>query len=172
MQGCYAVRVQIRAGVLTISDRGSRGERIDTSGPAVHDLLATLGADVTNSAVVPDERAVIASTLRTWADAGQTDLIVTTGSTGLAARDIAPEATLDIAERLVPGIAEAMRSEGRRHTERAMLSRGVAAVRGRTLILNLPGSEKGVRESLGVVLPVLAHAIDLLRGATEHPPTA
>ena len=106
--------------------------------------------------------------MREWCDAGDLDLVGDDGGTGLAARDVTPEATLDVAERLVPGIAEAMRAEGLRHTPRAMLSRSVAADAGAHLILNLPGSEKGVRESLGAVLDVLPHAVELLRGQTEH----
>jgi molybdenum cofactor synthesis domain-containing protein len=121
--------------------------------------------------VVPDERAAITAQLRDWCDGGAVDLILTTGGTGLAARDVTPEATRDIAERDVPGIAEAMRSEGLRNTPRAMLSRGAAVVRGSTLIINLPGSEKGVRESLAAVAAVLPHAVELLRGHTEHPAT-
>ena len=118
--------------------------------------------------MLADERDQIAARLRAWCDVGNIDVVLTTGGTGLSARDVTPEATLDVAERLAPGIAEAMRLEGIRHTDRAMLSRGVAVLRGRTLIVNLPGSEKGVRESLSVVLPVLPHAVDLLRGHTEH----
>jgi len=158
----------IRAGILTASDKGSRGERADTSGAAIRELLAGIGGEVARYEVVPDERARIAATLRAWCDGGELDLVLTTGGTGLALRDVTPEATLDVAERLVPGIAEAMRAEGLRHTPTAMLSRGVAVVRGHTLIVNLPGSEKGVRESLGAVLGVLAHAVELLRGQTEH----
>lgn len=158
----------IRAGILTASDKGSRGERADTSGAAIRELLAGIGGEVARYEVVPDDRGRIAATLRAWCDAGELDLVLTTGGTGLAARDVTPEATLDVAERLVPGIAEAMRAEGMRHTPMAMLSRGVAVVRGRTLIVNLPGSEKGVRESLGAVIGVLAHAVELLRGQTEH----
>jgi molybdenum cofactor synthesis domain-containing protein len=159
----------IRSGILTISDAGSRGEREDTSGAAIRELLVGIGGEVARYEIVPDEREVIAATLRTWCAAGDIDLILTTGGTGLAARDVTPEATLDVAERLAPGIAEAMRAEGRRQTPTAMLSRAVAGVRGRTLIINLPGSEKGVRESLGAVVDVLPHAVDLLRGVTEHP---
>ncbi len=112
---------------------------------------------------------MIASTLREWCDGGGLDIVLTTGGTGLAQRDITPEATMTIAERVVPGLAEAMRAEGMKHTPRAMLSRSVAVVRGSTLIVNLPGSEKGVRESLGAIIEVLPHAVELLRGATEHP---
>jgi molybdenum cofactor synthesis domain-containing protein len=159
----------VRAAILTISDRASRGQREDTSAAAIREALASIGADIVTAAVVPDERAEISAKLREWSDGDEVDLVVTTGGTGLAARDVTPEATLDVVERVAPGIAEAMRSEGMRHTPRAMLSRAVAGVRGRTLILNLPGSERGVRESLGAVLDVLTHAVDLLRGDTEHP---
>jgi molybdenum cofactor synthesis domain-containing protein len=158
----------VRAAILTVSDSGSRGERADTSGAAIRELLVSIGAEVARYEIVPDERDQIAAKLRAWCDAGDIDLLLTTGGTGLAARDITPEATLDVAERIVPGIAEAMRAEGMRHTPKAMLSRAVAVVRGGTLIINLPGSEKGVRESLGAVLDVLPHAVDLLRGQTEH----
>jgi molybdenum cofactor synthesis domain-containing protein len=159
----------MRAAILTVSDKGSRGERADTSGDAIAELVTGIGAEIARREIVPDERWRIAQVLREWADAGTFDLIVTTGGTGLAARDVTPEATAEIAERLVPGIGEAMRAEGLRHTPKAMLSRGIAAVRGATLIINLPGSEKGVRESLGAVLEVLPHAVELLRGQTEHP---
>lgn len=157
----------VRVGILTVSDRGSRGERADTSGAAIDELIVGSGGEVVRTAIVADERVQIAATLHEWCDEGL-DLILTTGGTGLAARDVTPEATLDVAERLAPGIAEAMRAAGLRHTPRAMLSRAVAAVRGSTLIVNLPGSEKGVRESLGAVIDVLPHAVELLRGDTEH----
>jgi molybdenum cofactor synthesis domain-containing protein len=139
---------------------------------AIRELLVGIGGEVVRYEVVPDEQGQIAAKLREWCDAGGIDVILTTGGTGLAARDVTPEATLDVAERQAPGIAEAMRAEGLRHTPKAMLSRAVAAVRGSTLIVNLPGSEKGVRESLGAILDVLPHAADLLRGVTEHPPAA
>lgn len=158
----------IRTAILTVSDAGSRGERTDTSGAAIREMIATIGAEVARYEIVADERAAIAATLRTWSDAGDLDLILTTGGTGLSARDVTPEATLDIAERIAPGIAEAMRAGGMRHTPKAMLSRAAAVVRGRTLIINLPGSEKAVRESLGAILEVLPHAVELLRGHTEH----
>ncbi|MDP9238425.1 MAG: MogA/MoaB family molybdenum cofactor biosynthesis protein [Chloroflexota bacterium] len=158
----------IRAAILTVSDSGSRGDRVDTSGAAIREMLSSISADVTRSEVVADERQVIAGTLRAWCDSGNTDVVLTTGGTGLSARDVTPEATLDVGERIAPGIAEAMRSEGMRHTPNAMLSRAVAVVRGSTLVINLPGSEKGVRESLGAVLDVLPHAVELLRGHTEH----
>jgi molybdopterin adenylyltransferase len=168
-RACYHRPMPIRAAILTVSDAGSRGERADTSGPAIRELLATIDATVERYEIVPDERQQIAATLAAWCDEGGLDLLLTTGGTGLAARDVTPEATLDIAHRLVPGIAEAMRAEGMRHTPRAMLSRGVAVTRGGTLIVNLPGSEKAVRESLSAVLGVLPHAVELLAGVTEHP---
>ena len=159
----------IRAAILTVSDSGSRGERDDTSGAAVRELLEGIGADVVRQEVVPDEGDRISAILIDWCDRGGIDLALTTGGTGLAMRDVTPEATLRVAERAAPGIAEAMRAEGMRHTPKAMLSRSVAVVRGHTLIINLPGSEKGVRESLEAVLEVLPHAVELLQGVTEHP---
>jgi molybdenum cofactor synthesis domain-containing protein len=159
----------MNVGVLTLSDKGARGEREDTSGAAVRELLAPLGAAVRRYQVIPDELEGIVATLSAWADAGDLDLIVTTGGTGLAPRDVTPEATLRVVERLAPGLAELMRAEGLRHTPMAALSRAVAGVRGRTLIINLPGSERGVRENLAVLLPILPHAIATLRGSTDHP---
>src|SRR6185295_5325554 len=116
----------LRAAILTVSDAGSRGERVDTSGAAIREMLATIGADVVRYEIVPDERERIAATLRAWCDGGDIDLVLTTGGTGLAARDVTPEATLDVAHRIAPGIAEAMRAEGMRQTPKAMLSRAVA----------------------------------------------
>jgi molybdopterin adenylyltransferase len=154
----------IRAGVLTISDKASRGERVDTSGAAIGELLASIDATVQRAEVVPDERDRIAATLRAWADSDELDLIVTTGGTGLGLRDVTPEATAEAIERPVPGLGELMRSAGVKHTPMAALSRGVAGVRGRCLIVNLPGSEKGVRENLAAVIDLLPHAVELLRG--------
>jgi molybdopterin adenylyltransferase len=158
------------AAVITISDSGSRGERVDTAGPALVEMLRHHGGDVLQTAVVPDERDEIAELLETLADGG-VDLILTTGGTGLSPRDVTPEATLDVVDRQVPGLAEAMREEGRRQTRMASLSRAVAGTRGSTLIINLPGSEKGARQSLEAVLDLIPHAIELLRGATveSHP---
>ena len=161
--------MSMRVAILTVSDAGSRGERVDTSGAAIREIVVGIGGEVGRHEIVPDERDRISGTLRAWCDAGDYDLILSTGGTGLSSRDVTPEATLDIAERLAPGIAEAMRAEGMRHTPKAMLSRAVAVVRGHTLIINLPGSEKGVRESLAAIVDVLPHAVDLLRGVTEHP---
>ena len=162
--------ISIRAGILTVSDKGSRGERVDTAGPAVAALIQGRGANVANREIVPDERPQIAAVLRRWADQDRLDLILTTGGTGLGPRDSTPEATLDVIERLVPGLAELMREAGRRSTPLAALSRAVVGTRGRTLIINLPGSERGARESLEAILDVLPHAIDLLQGETiDHP---
>jgi molybdenum cofactor synthesis domain-containing protein len=158
----------MNVGILTVSDKGSKGERADTSGDAIREMIVGAGGKVVRYDIVPDEVETIAGRLRVWCDATNLDVILTTGGTGLADRDITPEATMRIAERTVPGIAEAMRAEGLKHTRRAMLSRSVAVVRGRTLIVNLPGSEKGVRESLTAIIDVLPHAAELLRGVTEH----
>jgi molybdenum cofactor synthesis domain-containing protein len=158
-----------RVGILTVSDKGARDQRVDTSGGAIRELLAGLEAQVECYEVVPDELDVIAGRLRAWADEKRLDLILTSGGTGLSPRDVTPEATLAVVDRLVPGIAEAMRQEGLKQTPMAMLSRAVAGLRGRTLIVNLPGSERAVRHNLAPVLPVLAHALETLRGeAGDH----
>jgi molybdenum cofactor synthesis domain-containing protein len=158
------------AAVLTISDLGARGQREDTSGAAIREILEAAGITVSAYEIVPDERDIISGKLAEWADAGRTQLIVTTGGTGLGPRDVTPEATRAVIEYEVPGIAEAMRAEGLSHTPMAMISRSLAGVRNRVLIINLPGSPKGVRESLAVVAPVLQHAADLLAGAPgDHP---
>lgn len=155
--------MKIRTAILTVSDKGSRGEREDLSGPAIAATIAELG-EIVWTGIVPDEHNAIANIIRTLADTGQANLILTTGGTGLSARDVTPEATLSIAERQIHGIAETMRAEGMRFTKSAMLSRGVAVVRGQTLIINLPGSPKAVRECLAAVLPALPHGIDIICG--------
>ena len=157
------------AGILTISDKGAAGEREDTSGAEIRRLLSGLDVSVDRYEIIPDERATITERLIDWAEGAALDLIVTTGGTGLGPRDVTPQATLDAIDYEAPGLAEAMRAEGLKQTPMAMLSRAVAGVRGRTLIVNLPGSPKGVRESLSVLLPILPHALALLRGeSSEH----
>ena len=156
----------LRFGILTSSDRSARGERPDTSGPALADIVTAQGWTVVLATIVPDELEVIRETLSTWADSCEVDVILTTGGTGFAPRDVTPEATRLVIERQAPGLAEAMRQESLKVTPHAMLSRAMAGVRGRTLIVNLPGSPKAAVENLQVVLPVLAHAVELL---TENP---
>jgi molybdenum cofactor synthesis domain-containing protein len=160
----------LTVGVLTISDGASKGERQDVSGENIRTLVAELpDAVVSVGTIIPDEREQIAAVLREWSDEKKLNLILTTGGTGLAPRDVTPEATKAVIEREVPGIAEAMRYNSLKYTRHAMISRGVAGVRGRTLIINLPGSPKAVRECLEYVLPVLPHAINLLtEGPKEH----
>ncbi len=153
----------ITVAILTVSDKGSRGEREDVSGDVIREMVQSIGAQVMDYAIVPDEREDISRKLISWVDGGM-DLVLSTGGTGLAPRDVTPEATLDVVDRLVPGIAEAMRAESLRKTPMAMLSRAVAGARGKCLIVNLPGSPKAVRECLEVVLPALPHAVATLRG--------
>ena len=164
---------ETKAGILTVSDRGYRGEYRDLSGPVIQELVVQrLGAMVEFEVIVPDERQVIAETLVNWADEMGLDLVLTTGGTGFALRDVTPEATRDVIEREAPGLAEAMRAASLQITPHAMLSRAVAGIRGRTLIINLPGSPKAVRENLETILPALPHALELLRGekgADRHP---
>ncbi len=151
----------ITAAVLTLSDKGSVGERTDESGPAISEALIGIG-EVRFYDILPDERDLIKERLLFYT--GKVDLILTTGGTGLSPRDVTPEATLDVIEREIPGIAEAMRAEGLRKTRNAMLSRAVAGVREQTLIINLPGSPKAVRENLAVIIDALPHAIDKIKG--------
>jgi molybdopterin adenylyltransferase len=159
----------VRVGIVTVSDRSARGDREDLSGPALARAVTEQldGAVVAQTAIVPDERAEIAALLLRWADELHLELILTTGGTGFAPRDVTPEATLDVVERLAPGMAEAMRAESLRVTSHAMLSRGVVGIRGSTLIVNLPGSPKGAVENLQVILPVLPHAVELLQQSPD-----
>lgn len=152
------------AAVLTVSDRGFRGERPDLSGPLVRSMLEEAGYAVASVGLVPDEQPQIESALRKLCDSGQVQLLLTTGGTGFSPRDVTPEATAAVCERLCPGIPEAMRFASKQITPNAMLSRAQAGIRGGTLIVNLPGSPKAVRENLGAVLPALAHGLKMLCG--------
>jgi molybdenum cofactor synthesis domain-containing protein len=154
----------IRAAVITLSDKASVGLRADASGPLLRDLLLGLGAEVGDPYVIPDEQAQIEALMISLADSGEIDLVLTTGGTGLAPRDRTPEATLAIADRLAPGFAEAMRAASLSITPHAMLSRATSAVRGRTLIINMPGSPKACQEHFDVIAPALPHAVETLRG--------
>ncbi|HLZ23378.1 MAG TPA: MogA/MoaB family molybdenum cofactor biosynthesis protein [Ktedonobacterales bacterium] len=161
----------VTAGILTISTRGAAGEREDTSGEAIRALITAppVEATVAERAIVPDDRGSIESVLRHWADDLRLNLVLTTGGTGVSPTDITPEATLAVVDRLVPGLVEAMRMESLRITPMAMLTRAVAGCREATLIINLPGSPKGVRECLAVILPALPHAVDILTArVTDH----
>jgi molybdopterin adenylyltransferase len=153
----------LRFGILISSDRASRGERPDLSGPALVDLIMAKGWTVTRTIIVPDEMEVIRKTLADWVDGGQMDIILTTGGTGFSPRDVTPEATNLVIDRQAPGLAEAMRIESRKVTPHAILSRAVAGMRGRVLIINLPGSPKAAIENIQVLLPILAHAMELLK---------
>ena len=153
----------LRFGILTASDRSSRGERADTSGPVLVHLVLEQGWSVERHALLPDDLSAIRDLLVSWADSGELDVILTTGGTGFSPRDIMPEATRSVIDREAPGLAEAMRAASLKITPHAMLSRIVTGIRRKTLIINLPGSPKGAVENLQVVLPVLPHAIQLLR---------
>lgn len=163
--GPLEVTAAVRVGILTVSDRSYRGEYPDLSGPAIRELVVErLGATVEREAIVPDERVLIAQKLKSWADQIRLDLVLTTGGTGFTSRDVTPEATRDVVEREAPGLVEAMRAASLQITPHAMLSRAVAGIRGHTLIINLPGSPKAVRENLETILPALPHAVALLHG--------
>jgi len=153
----------IRVGVLTVSDRSSRGERPDYSGPALEEAIVGQGWQVIRRAILPDDMDSLKEGLSSWADSGEMDVILTTGGTGFSPRDVTPEATRAIIERSTPGLVEAMRAESMRVTSHAMLSRATAGIRKNTLIVNLPGSPKGAIENLRVILSVIPHAVQLLR---------
>jgi molybdopterin adenylyltransferase len=159
----------INIGILTVSDKGSQGQRQDKSGQAIRDGVAEIESAVVKYEIVPDEKDIIAGKLADWADSGMVDVILTTGGTGLSRRDVTPEATLSVIDRSVPGFAEAMRARSLEKTPMAVLSRAVAGLRGQCLIINMPGSPKAVRECLEVVLPAVPHAVDIIKGVvTEH----
>lgn len=165
------METRLKLGILTLSDKASRGLREDTSGPAIAEVLAPLNPEIVEKTIIPDEPEQITATLREWLDRGSMNLIVTTGGTGLGPRDHTPEATRPLIDRDVPGMAELMRLEGLKKTPMAAISRGLVGLSGQTLIINLPGSEKAVRESLAALLPVLQHALNVIAGDTERHPT-
>ncbi len=156
----------MRFGILTVSDRSSRGERADTSGPILAAEVTSHGWQLVETAIVPDEQQAIQIILTKWADEDRFDVLLTTGGTGFSPRDVTPEATRQVLERLTPGLDEAMRAASLKVTPHAMLSRAISGIRNRTIIINLPGSPRGALENLQVVLPVLEHAVQLL---SEHP---
>ncbi len=157
-------------GILTLSDKGSRGERVDISGPTIKDIVTSaMECRVVKYEIIPDEKDLISKKLIEWSDEGGVDVILTTGGTGLAARDVTPEATLAVIEKEVRGIPEAVRIATLSKTPTAMLSRGVAGTRKKTLIINMPGSPKAVKEWLEIIVPALPHAVEILKGTfTEH----
>jgi molybdopterin adenylyltransferase len=156
-------------GILTISDKGSQGQRQDISGQEIRERLSAIGSAVSKYEIVPDEREVIAQTLAAWADEGNVDVILTTGGTGLSERDVTPEATRLVIDKDVPGLGEAMRMKSLEKTPMAVLSRATAGIRGKCLIINLPGSPRAVSECLDVILPAVPHAVEIIKGeVTEH----
>ena len=158
----------IRVGVITASDKGSRGEREDLSGPTLAELVKEIDGQVVEYVVLPDDQALLEETMRLWADERSLDLILTTGGTGFSMRDVTPEATLAVADRMVPGIAEVMRMESLKVTPKAMLSRAIAVLRKRTLIINMPGSPKAVRECFAAIASAIPHGIQILKGEASE----
>lgn len=160
----------IRTAILTVSDKGSSGERTDTSVQEIRTILDRGPFMEVDYQIVPDEQAMIRAKLRLWADGDDVDLILTSGGTGLALRDRTPEATREVLERDIPGMAELMRAEGVKHNPRAALSRGLCGTRRQTLIINLPGSPNGVKESLEAIVGIIPHAVDIIKGEEESAP--
>jgi len=158
----------INVGILTISDKGSRGEREDLSGEKIKEIISKINGEVKYYKVIPDEKELIKKELIKVVDNMHLDLVFTTGGTGLSKRDVTPDATYEVIEKDVPGISEIIRSEGFKKTSRAILSRAISGIRGKCLIINLPGSPKGVKESLEIILQVLPHGIDILKGKTSE----
>jgi molybdopterin adenylyltransferase len=156
--------MQMRAGILIVSDKGSSGQRADKSGPTAKEVISQLNLDITKYEIVPDEAEVISDKLKEWCDEGSLDLVLTSGGTGLSHRDVTPEATLKVLDKTIPGLTEAMRMETMKKKPEAILSRAVAGSRGKCLIINLPGSPRAVKECLEVILPVLPHALDVIGG--------
>ena len=156
------------AGIITVSDRSSQGVREDSSGPAIAAVLAGIAIDVRQTLIIPDEKDKIKEAIVKWADKENLDLIITTGGTGVSPRDVTPDATLEVIDRQLPGMAEAMRHQSMQITPYAMISRAIAGIRGRALIVNLPGSPKGAKENLNVILPALKHAIEKIKGDTAE----
>ena len=156
------------AGIITVSDRSSQGVREDSSGPAIAAVLAGIAIDVRQTLIIPDEKDKIKEAIVKWADIDNLDLIITTGGTGVSPRDLTPDATLEVIDRQLPGVAEAMRHQSMQITPYAMISRAIAGIRGRALIVNLPGSPKGAKENLNVILPALKHAIEKIKGDTAE----
>ena len=156
-------------GILTVSDKGARGQRLDGSGEVIKDMVSGMGSRLAKYEIVPDESDIIADRLSSWADEGVVDVILTTGGTGLGLRDVTPEATLSVVDKIVPGIGETMRAETFKKTRTAILSRALAGVKERCLIINLPGSPKAVGECLEAIIPVIPHAVEIIKGeVTEH----
>ena len=158
----------VNARVITMSDSRSSGERVDTVGPMLVAELSKLGAVTENPIVIPDEKTVLIETLLKLADEDCIDLIITTGGTGLTPRDVTPDATREVITREIPGFGELMRYEGGRHTPKAYISRGIAGIRERSLIINVPGSERGAMQSIGILLPILPHTLETIRGDSRE----
>jgi molybdopterin adenylyltransferase len=156
------------AGIITVSDRSSQGVREDSSGPAIAAVLTGVAIDVRQTLIIPDEKDKIKEAIKQWADIENLDLIITTGGTGVSPRDVTPDATLEVIDRQLPGMAEAMRHQSRQITPYAMISRAIVGIRGCSLIVNLPGSPKGAKENLDVILPALKHALEKIKGDTAE----